>query len=105
MCTDSDEISVQVTNELAVLDQLRQDTTACAKHHDVAGLEKVLEQLERFAGSKTSAGRVTRATTNQARLALQHIGVLADGRFAAMKGQPEVLKDLAMDSGTCDPTG
>ena len=96
---------MQITDELAVLDQLRQDTTACAKHHDVAGLEKVLEHLERVAGSKISAGRVARAATNQARLALQHIGILADGRFAAMKGQPEVLIDLAMDSGTYDPTG
>ena len=91
---------MQVTDELALLDQLMQAATNCAKHHDAAGLAKVVEKLEQVSGSKISAGKVAKGATNRARLSLQHIGILSEGRLAAMKGQSDVLKELAEGAAT-----
>ena len=96
LCADA----TQVTDELALLDQLMQAATNCAKHHDAAGLAKVVEKLEQVSGSKISAGKVAKGATNRARLSLQHIGILSEGRLAAMKGQSDVLKELAEGAAT-----
>lgn len=95
---------MQVTDELALLEQLMQAATFCAKHHDAAGLAEVLDQLEEVTRSKVSSGKVARDATNQARLSLQHVGALSQGRHAAMIGQPAVLKELAKEAETCAPS-
>lgn len=94
---------MQVTDELALLDQLMQAATYCAKHHDAAGLAEVVERLEQVSGSKFSSGKEARNATHRARLSLQHIGILSEGRLAAMRGQPAVLKELAKAAETCVP--
>jgi hypothetical protein len=92
---------MQVTDELSLLDQLLQAATYCAKHHDAAGLAEVVKKLEQLSSSQVSAGKSAHGAVNLARQSLQHIAVLTEGRYAAMKGQPAVLKELAKAAEMC----
>jgi hypothetical protein len=92
---------MQVTDELALLDQLLRSATSCAKHHDAAGLAEVLRQLDQLSGSQVSAGKSAHVAKVFARQSLQHIAVLTEGRRAAMKGQRAVLRNLAKTAEMC----
>jgi hypothetical protein len=91
---------VQVTDELNLLESLLQATQRSAADHDAHGLMAILGHLERLSSSQFSHSDVV-GLHARTKIALQHIQLLSEGRLAAIRGKPQVLKQLAREAAEC----